>query len=497
MRWIFVSFLSTLFLLITASSAFSNTEAQNACDALDRPNIDCQCVAKRISTYQRFAPTPEAKRFVIEHYKKSLGLPNDYETAVQVAYGDESDFMRRMAIEESFDQLGGTPSGVEDFESGCVIAGAEPTSVPTLRPVSLPSAYSTESYVAACVNAIGNTEKNRRYCQCETSRLTSRVTDQEFEAYYRSFAQYDGGSSRQNLSELRAAPMGISSEAYDRLSASARSKIEPYKSQDEASCNARVWADETPGSDADARQLAGFEPGVALAASAAPLSSPDHMTGDPEDRARKIVAESCSQNGNSDTYCRCYMRDFESRVVGQTANGNVTLAWALMQGDSSMSQMDYIATMQSLSREDQQAAGMMLMSTSDLGSNCTQGEPAEVKPMQGTPKERMLNICIAENEDRNLCECAVGKMEESFSSDDFELFVDIREAEFNGADDAFAKVAEDRGLTRAEAETALQNNPAMIGGAMAMAGAAMQCMGGMPNMSGIPGMPQIPGMPGQ
>ena len=88
-------------------------------------------------------------------------------------------------------------------------------------------------------------------------------------------------------------------------------------------------------------------------------------------------------------------------------------------------------------------------------------------------------------------------MEEIFSSDDFELFVDIREAEFNGADDAFAKVAEDRGLTRAEAETALQNNPAMIGGAMAMAGAAMQCMGGMPNMSGIPGMPQIPGMPGQ
>ena len=162
-----------------------------------------------------------------------------------------------------------------------------------------------------------------------------------------------------------------------------------------------------------------------------------------------------------------------------------------------MTQMDYIATMQSLSREDQQAAGMMLMSTSDLGSNCTQGKPAEVKPMQGTPKERMLNICITENEDRNLCECAVGKMEESFSPDDFELFVDIREAEFNGANDAFAKVAEDRGLTRAGAETALQNNPSIMGGAMAMAGATMQCMGGMPNMSGIPGMPQIPGMPGR
>lgn len=493
MRWIFVSILSMLTLLVTASTALSNDEAQDACASLERPNIDCQCVAKRISTYQRFAPTQDAKRLVIEHYKKSLGLSNDYGAAVRSAYGDESDFMRRMAIEESFDQIGGTPSGVEDFESGCVMAGANPVSVPSTRSVSLSSDYSSDSYIAACLNAIGASDKNRRYCQCQTSRLTSRLSDPEFEAYYRSFSQYGQG----NLSELRAKSMGISASAYDRLSTSARSKIEPNKSQDEAFCNARIWADEMPGLDADARQLAGFEPGIALAASPAPLSSPDHMSGDPVDRARKVVADSCSKNGNSETYCACYMRDFESRVVSKSANGNVTLAWALMQGDSAMTQMDYIATMQSLSREDQQAAGMMLMSTSDLGESCSQGEPAEVAAMKGSPADRMMTICIAENEDRALCECAVGKMEESFSPDDFELFVDIREAEFNGAEDAFAKVAEDRGLSRAEAETALENNPALMGGAMAMASSAMQCMGGMPNMSGIPGMPQIPGMLGQ
>ncbi|MEL6413666.1 MAG: hypothetical protein AAFQ15_01845 [Pseudomonadota bacterium] len=485
------AFFTTLFLTLTSNIAAAKADIEQACASLDRPNIDCQCVATRVSIYQRFAPTDTAKQMLAEQYKGSLGLPNDYENVAKAAYGGPDDMMQRMAIEESFDQLGGTPSGVEDLEKGCVIAGAEPISIAQPRTINRAASYSTQSYTDSCLAAIGDTDKNRRFCQCQMSRLTLRVTDQEFEAYYRSFTQYNRGPNRQNLSELRAQSMGISPADYERLNRSARAKIEPNIDLDEAYCNARIWADEKPGLDAEARQHAGFKPGMALVAMPAPLSSPSMMEGLPEDRARTIVRASCSKNGNSDAYCACYMRDFESRVVSQAANGNVTLAWALMQGDSAMTQMDYVATMQSLPREDHQAAGMMLMNTADIGETCSQGmTEVAPEPMQGTPSERMTAICTEQNENAEMCQCMTTQMQDRLSPDDFELIVDIREAEFQGADDPLAKVAEDRGLTSEEAEEALAMNRSMMSGVMGMD--MMAClggMGGMPNLSSIPGFP--------
>ena len=130
------------------------------------------------------------------------------------------------------------------------------------------------------------------------------------------------------------------------------------------------------------------------------------------------------------------------------------------------------------------------MQTMDMGEQCTQGPAARGPALQGAPSERMRAICVAENEDEALCDCLVNKMESQFGPDDFELIVDIREAEHRGAEDAFAEVAAQRGLSREEAETALMNNPAIISATMSMGASMMQCMGGMPSMPGFPGMPQ-------
>jgi len=476
------------------SWAQANESMQAVCQSTDRPNIDCECVVRRIQVYQRFSPTDEAKRLIVERYRFELGLSNDLETAMMEAYGADKkeDFMRRIALQESLDQVGGEPSSINDFEQGCVIAGAPRTEIARPRIINPGSEYSSQAYVDNCVKSVGDTETNQRFCQCTAERLTSKLTDAEFEAYFRSFTQYDDATSREGLSRIRARSMGIPVSEYDRLSKTARKTIKANEEADAGFCRSRIWADEEPGQTVEERKLAGFERGIALLTAPAPITSEELMSGEPVNRARKIMRKNCADEGNSEGYCGCYMKEFETRVVDQAPNGNAALSWALLQGNSAMTNMDYMTTIQSIPPADQKAAAMMLMDTSDLGETCPKMDEtaAEPEPLGETPAERMMAICIEDNEDEALCRCMVDNMESKFPPDDFELIVDIREAEFRGSEDAFATVAEDRGLTRQEAETALKNNPAIMGGTMAMAGSMMQCMGGMPSMPMFPGMPQ-------
>ena len=250
-----------------------------------------------------------------------------------------------------------------------------------------------------------------------------------------------------------------------------------------------TWADDRPGADEEVRLSAGVEPGVAevLTDRAQPIAQPDEgaLT-----TARRIVSDACTADGNTDQYCACYQDEFETRVVASAESENIALAWALMgTGGSGLSTSEHLRLTQSLPQSDHQAAGMMFVQTMDMGEQCTQGPTARSSALLGTPSERMQAICVAENEDESLCECMVNKMESQFGPDDFELIVDIREAEHRGAEDAFAEVAAQRGLSREEADTALMNNPAILAGSMSMGASLMQCMGGMPNMPTMPGVP--------
>ena len=161
----------------------------------------------------------------------------------------------------------------------------------------------------------------------------------------------------------------------------------------------------------------------------------------------------------------------------------------MANGGSGMTGSEQVTLMQSIPQADNQSAAMMFMETMDMGESCSQGPAAAAPKLEGTPRERMMTVCIAENEDEALCDCMVSKMEAQFNPDDFELMVDIREAEHRGAEDAFAEVAAERGLSREEAEQALMNNPAIIGASMSMGASMMQCMGGMPQMPTFPAMP--------
>jgi hypothetical protein len=491
--------------LLAAASA--NTVVEAACQSLSRPNIDCVCVAKRVETYQRFSPTPEAKDMITQTYLREVGLENDFEASVKAAYGDKIDPMKQLSLEMAMEPVGGTPTNIEHLESGCVIKGASPIAITPPRDIKGAWNFSSVDYVDQCMKSVGSNDDGRRYCQCSTERLAHRLTDREFEANFRSFSQTADtnsrldrpSSSREEDFRVMARAMGVSLDAFKGLIKSARQKIDPFEEQDTAYCSSRLWADQRPGQSADARKLAGFDAGILMMSDQNTPDLSGLSSGSKREQATAILANDCSDNGNSDAYCACYMRDFDARIVAASPSDNATLAFALMTGGGSMPPMDYMTSVQSVPQSDHEAAAMLRMSVSDLGDNCSQGEVAAPEPLQGTPAERMTAICIEENENEALCQCMTGQLESKLSPDDFELIVDIREADAQGADDPLAKVAQDRGLSKAEAEEAMVMNRSLMGGMMGMD--LMACMGGMPSMpafpGGMPDLQNIPGMPRQ
>lgn len=496
MRFILVSLIGSVLFGWALIADAENPTAADACVSLDRPNIDCACVARRINVFERVSPSAQARTTIVQGYLHGLGKPNTYLEAYEALMSDQ---MSAIMAVEAYDTVGGQPSNVSDYEAGCVIADAPP--------IEIKSAFDFQAigdYVTACTASTSD----ERFCQCEANRKARQVSAVEFEAYYRSFSDYEEDArSSAELSEARGKAMGISGDRFDELQAKARAKIDATSDEDAQFCSALTWADRNPGASAEMRLDAGFEPGVATLIGS---RAPGHGNGDtalrstddsghgsrievtrPAETALNIVNESCAAQGNSEMYCSCYSQAFETDVAKKVDDPEVTLAWALLNsGGAGLSTSEFVSMTQSIPQASHEAAGMLLIQTIELGGHCTQGQTVKGASLSGTPKQRMMEICVKENEDEALCSCTVGKMEAQFSPDDFELIVDIREAEFLGAEDPLADVAEQRGLNRAEAEEALANNPAIIGGMMSMGASMMQCMGGMPNMSGLPGFPQ-------
>ncbi len=103
------------------------------------------------------------------------------------------------------------------------------------------------------------------------------------------------------------------------------------------------------------------------------------------------------------------------------------------------------------------------------------------RDLDDSARARMDNICTVNIGDQAICNCVIDKMQTNLSVDDFELVVDIRQAEHDGADDPLAAVAENRGWTRSQAQDKLGTNIGLIAGMMNMD--VLACVGGMPDMT--------------
>ncbi|MEO0369321.1 MAG: hypothetical protein AAF197_11130 [Pseudomonadota bacterium] len=210
-----------------------------------------------------------------------------------------------------------------------------------------------------------------------------------------------------------------------------------------------------------------------------------------DDKAYQLMASGCKKEGNSDQHCQCVIDDFEKKIVAKASRPGVVLSWVVMNQGSNMDPMELMQIMQAGNNADRTEATQLLMQAGDVGENCRSIASASTQ-LEGSPRQKMMTICMSDVEDESICGCLTDKMQSRLNENDFELLVDMREAEYLGADDPLAKVAEDRGLTRAQAEQALGNNQSLIGGMMNMD--MLSCVGGLPSM---PNMPNFEGFPTQ
>ena len=470
--------LLSLLALVSAafsSAAIADTDIAKACGTLNRPNIDCACVAKRMDVMKNATESVIGKQ-VLEHgYLWSVNLENKYIDKTKQLQKDGLSFAD---FDQDMDTFGGRPDEITDYEAGCAIQNAEKPELPVAQPGSVVSG------LTKLCEGQGDSGK-KRFCACYSHRKSLNVTAPELEAHYRGYADWLGKDikSAAQKNKSHASIMGLSDTAYDTLMRSANKKIDAAANRDNNYCEAMLWADNEDGSPRAQRERGGFSDDVLKKLknrSKADIKKVEAFG--KVAQAEAIINAACKSEGKSDAQCACTITDFRSSVVAKAQKPDHAYGWAVMRfGDQGMAQTDFLKALQSLSPADQMAAGQLLGTTPDIGLNCQKQKGSSdtkgPKSFSGDATQRMNKICESDGTPKAMCECTTNSMKSSMGADDFELIVDIREAEHLGYDDPMAKVAEDRGLTKDEAEQAMMMNKQLMGGMMSMD--LMSCMSDM------------------
>lgn len=419
--------------VILSNSPVSAQDTLGACNGLQRPNIDCACVAKRMDDFKSSIQSSKLKSLLDARYANAIGLKSDIDAASTSFMSDPS---QAISAQMAFDKLGGLPENIEDFERGCAANVEQRFKLDQIKEGS-----PAESFVESRVKSVG--ENQRRSSICLANELSGYLSDAEFLAYQLSYSYYQGDHQNDDAAS-RAKKMGVSKAQYEQLEKSARAKFQKSNERNSNYCNAITYAEDF----SPARIQADQSQEASRFATVEPSSAPTQPApqGD-QAKAERLMQTSCKQQGNSPRHCQCVMKDFDQKAVNRSPRPGVTLAWVAMRNGSKIDSNELMQLMQNTNRQDQQDAAQLFMTTLDVGDNCAEKEAANIT-LAADPRERMMKTCMADVEDGSICNCLVDKMQSKLNDDDFELVVDIRDAESQGAEDPLEAVAEDRGLTR-------------------------------------------------
>ena len=304
-------------LLFWTQALAQDDAIRGACERFERSNIDCACVAKKVATFQSKAPSINAREIIAQGYFYSVGVSNDLLQRMERVYSDPIGAMEMM---EAFDSLGGRPENLDDYENGCVIAGARRASFAQPRDTEM-----MQQYRKACVAASGQ----QRYCACEGAQLQTVLSDREFEAYFRSFADYSDkeATTRAQMAQARGKAMGLDADAYQELPVNARNKVSKHRQERETYCHAMVWADDAAGASAAVRQNGGFSPellssavesdqSIAHAQADAPAATANGAAG--VGSARDRLFNICMSDNNNQAMCECMGTQMEQSMPPDT-----------------------------------------------------------------------------------------------------------------------------------------------------------------------------------
>lgn len=173
---------------------------ETLCSSLDRPNVDCTCVAKSHATYAHLSPNQRYADYLVESYKERLGKPNQKEKAFERYANGRSMGQVQIEMFNAFDEYESADPFYEEV-NGCVIPNTAKVSI-----APLPSAPIFSEVYAYRVSSTGT----ERLEQCQLVELERVLSAKELAAlhyvYYRGLdedvLERKTGSSKEDVNVL-------------------------------------------------------------------------------------------------------------------------------------------------------------------------------------------------------------------------------------------------------------------------------------------------------
>lgn len=490
------------------------------CSSLGRKQVDCGCVGRRIATYLHVSPSDEYSAYYQSLYRDSIGVEALDESLAEAAMASDEKLMNLIA---AYEPHGG--EGIE-FEEGCVIEGAAATPIP-----EIPQREDVVKVFNSCAASTGEP----LYCQCTVGAQAALMSEAEFSVFAQRYGSVAGaGASRSEQRLKGAAAAGVSPEIYDQLVSSAERKMNAQAAGDggylyDNRCHALLYGVDgrtgelQPNVGASERQRAGRPVGLETIDVTRPAATP--MTGDEmmadirEDQQRAIddalemsegvddevaailgsedlaqirsadglpsaaavVAKGCKgEAGRSPAYCGCLATKFSETVPASMSEGGKRMA-AMMLVGSGLPPVEAAQIANTASQMAQMEAAQALGALSTIPEQCeAEALVASVDDSMASAssvRERYKAVCELQFDGMGggMCDCATDYFDENLNDNEWSMLIDIQVAELKGEDDAFAKYAENIGMTRQEAEQAMMSNPRVM---QAMMGFTSACLGG-------------------
>lgn len=101
------------------------------CSSLNRPNVDCSCVAKAHATYSHLSPNQQYADFLIEKYKLNIGMPNKIDEAFERYLAGRNIQTAQIEMYNAFSEYESYDPFYEEV-NGCVIDNTSKVLVPAL-----------------------------------------------------------------------------------------------------------------------------------------------------------------------------------------------------------------------------------------------------------------------------------------------------------------------------------------------------------------------------
>lgn len=492
---------------------------ERICNTLERSQVDCACVGKRMATFLHVSPTREFSIFTEARYSEVLGIKSNLDSATEAAFGNDAKVMDIIA---AYDPYGGHEIA---YEEGCVIKGAPRTPI---SPVPLDDVYKTD--FDQCANSTGQA----RFCQCFVAAKAEILTKAEYAVSYTPEKQYEGfNGTMDEFHRKRASDLGLSNAAYDVLRSQMKTKLDAYADSDSGSllanrCFANIYGEnfqsgiinqdrahsdeERAGpplglevidvskaapklqtgqeflADIENLQMDAYEDGLRMSegveeeANAIQNSAEIAQIKDGRNlpSPSEVLASGCAgEAGRSPTYCQCLRAEFERAIPASMSVGAKRMA-AMMLVGSGLPPVEGAQISNNTKPEDQQAAAMSFPDIMGLPETCeAEAQVASVDQALSraqSTRELYLEMCEMQFEDMGsgICTCAADHFKKNLNENEWRMLIDIQVAELKGEDDAFAKFASDVGMTRQQAEQAMMSNPRLM---QTMMGMAPACMG--------------------